>query len=82
MGMNQKRLSFDPHFIYVSKLLPTLALPNESLVIIIKKYHSARRPHIVITHHYVNQDGNGVDKCPDPLAVGLWIDGAGRRANG
>ena len=34
------------------------------------------------THHNVIQVGNGVDKCPDPLAVSLRVDGAGRRADG
>ena len=34
------------------------------------------------THHNVDQVGNCVDKHTDPLAVGLWVDGAGRRANG
>ncbi len=39
-------------------------------------------PHCDFTHHHVEQVGNGVDKHPDPLAVGLWVDGAGRRADG
>jgi len=35
------------------------------------------------THHNVDQVvGDGVDECPDPLAVGLRVDGAGRRADG
>ena len=44
--------------------------------------HSRTGPHTVITHRNVDQVGDGVDKRPDPLAVGLRIDGAGRRANG
>ena len=34
------------------------------------------------TYHNVDQIGNGVDEHPDPLVVGLWVDGAGRRADG
>ena len=44
--------------------------------------HSRTGPHTVITHRNVDQVGDGVDKRPDPLAVGLRIDGAGRRADG
>ena len=36
----------------------------------------------MITHHSIDQVGDGVDKRPDPLAVGLRVDGAGRRADG
>jgi hypothetical protein len=34
------------------------------------------------TYHCVDQIGNGVNECPDPLAVGLRVDGTGQRANG
>jgi len=34
------------------------------------------------THHNVDQVGDGINERPDPLAVGLWVDGAGRRADG
>ena len=46
------------------------------------KNHFRTGPHTVITYHNVDQVGDGVDKRPDPLAVGLRIDGAGRRADG
>ena len=46
-------------------------------------HHSHTGPHTVITHHNVNQVGDGVvDKRPDPLAEGLRVNGAVRRANG
>ena len=41
-----------------------------------------RSPHCDFTHHNVNQVVVGIDKRPDPLAVGLRVDGAGRRADG
>jgi hypothetical protein len=43
---------------------------------------SHRSSHCDFTHHNVDQVGDGVDKRPDSLAVGLRVDGAGRRANG
>jgi hypothetical protein len=43
---------------------------------------SHRSPHCDFTHHNVVQVGDGVNKRPDPLAVGLRVDGAGRRADG
>ena len=46
-------------------------------------HHSHTGPHTVITHHNVDQVGDGVvDKRPDPLAEGLRVNGAVRRANG
>ncbi len=38
----------------------------------------------MITHHNVDQvgEGEGVNERPDSPAVSLWVDGAGRRADG
>jgi hypothetical protein len=33
------------------------------------------------THHHVHKLNDGLDEGPDPFAMGLWVDGAGRRAN-
>ena len=41
-----------------------------------------RSSHCDFTCHNVDQVGDGVDKRPDPLVVGLWVDGADRRADG
>ena len=49
---------------------------------ILAQCHFRTGPHTVITYHNVDQVGDGVDKRPDPLAVGLRVDGAGRRADG
>jgi hypothetical protein len=38
--------------------------------------------HCNFTYHDVDQVGDSVDERPDPLAVGLRVDGAGRRADG
>ena len=40
---------------------------------IFSKNHFRTGPHTVITHHNVDQVGDGVDKRPDPLAVGLCL---------
>ena len=34
------------------------------------------------THHIVDKFRDGVDERPDPLAVGLWVDGATRCSDG
>ena len=34
------------------------------------------------TYQCVDQIGKGVNERPDPLAVGLWVNGTGRRADG
>ena len=49
---------------------------------ILTQCHSRTGPHTLISYHNVDQVGDGVDKRPDPLAVGLRADGASRRANG
>ena len=49
---------------------------------ILTQCHSCTVPQTVITYHNVDQVGDGVDKRPDPLAVSLRVDGAGRRADG
>ncbi len=36
----------------------------------------------MITHHNVDKFRDDDDERPDPLAVGLRVDGAGRRADG
>ncbi len=33
------------------------------------------------THHHVHKLGDGLDVGPDLFAMGLWVDGAGRRTN-
>ena len=40
-----------------------------------------RSPHCDFTHRNIDQAGEGVDERPDPLAAGLRVDGAGRRAD-
>jgi hypothetical protein len=42
----------------------------------INKYKKTKQ-----THHHVNQLGHGLDVGSDPFAMGLWVDGTGRRAN-
>jgi hypothetical protein len=51
-------------------MLASIGLPGESQDIITKK-HNPRRPHIVITHHDIDQIGYSIDECPDPFVVGL-----------
>ncbi len=34
------------------------------------------------TYHCVDQIGDGVNEHPRPFAVGLWVDGTGRRFDG
>ncbi len=40
-----------------------------------------KRKKIKQTHHQVHKLGNCLDVCPDPFAVGLWVNGAGRCAD-
>ena len=68
---------FRTAFFYVSKCLPKPALPNESQVVIIKKHHSSRCPHVVITHNNVIQVGDGIDKRQIHLH---WVFGPMARA--
>ena len=49
---------------------------------ILATHQSCTGSHTVITHHNVDKFCDGVNERPDPLAVDLWLDGAGRRANG
>ena len=42
---------------------------------VITKNTTSCRPHTVITHHNVDQVGDGINERPDPLAVGLRVDG-------
>jgi hypothetical protein len=37
--------------------------------------------HCGVTHHDINQLGYGLDEGPYPFAVGLQVNGTGRRAN-
>jgi hypothetical protein len=51
--------------------LPTLVFPKD-----------LRRHHIVITHHVLSKSGNDINEWPNPVAVGLWADSAGRCTDG